>query len=167
MSKPVFEDLFAFRRIRRNRMSYFNLTLTYILIYPCLLIMVLFTTIVFLISNGTTSSGEILTDGVAILGLIVVIMGIEEIPSFGSESEYMILDIAQISMSLGVLILIALHIIAMTQRCRDINWSGWWVLLSLIPIVSLVLYVLLFIKRGTKGENRYDIDPLRKYDKLV
>ena len=47
------------------------------------------------------------------------------------------------------------------KRLHDLNRSGWWSLLILIPYLNFVIYFLLlgFIK-GTDGENRYGADPL-------
>jgi uncharacterized membrane protein YhaH (DUF805 family) len=50
------------------------------------------------------------------------------------------------------------------KRWHDLGYSGWVVLLSIIPIVNL-LYALVAIVclpflKGTKGQNRYGDDPL-------
>ena len=47
----------------------------------------------------------------------------------------------------------------MTQRCRDMGWTGWLTLLNFVPVASLVLQVILFIKPGTPGGNRFGTDP--------
>jgi uncharacterized membrane protein YhaH (DUF805 family) len=46
------------------------------------------------------------------------------------------------------------------RRLHDINFSGWWVLLGLIPIVGNIALLILYIRRGTKGLNRFGEDPL-------
>ena len=61
-------------------------------------------------------------------------------------------------------VLVVLYFAVMTQRCRDLDWSGWWVLISFIPIVHLIFSLLLFFKRGTTGENRYGQDWLESRD---
>lgn len=45
------------------------------------------------------------------------------------------------------------------RRLHDTNRSGWWMLLSLIPIANLVLIVFL-AQAGTDGENRFGPVPL-------
>jgi uncharacterized membrane protein YhaH (DUF805 family) len=43
------------------------------------------------------------------------------------------------------------------KRLHDINKSGWWTLIHLIPIIgSLLLTVVLSFVPGTKGKNQYD-----------
>ena len=44
------------------------------------------------------------------------------------------------------------------RRLHDTNRSGWWYLLGIIPIANLVLFVF-FCFDGTKGENRFGLDP--------
>jgi uncharacterized membrane protein YhaH (DUF805 family) len=40
------------------------------------------------------------------------------------------------------------------RRLHDVDKSGWWVLISLVPIVGLYLIYLLIIE-GTPGTNRF------------
>ncbi|WP_455144099.1 DUF805 domain-containing protein [Selenomonas noxia] len=48
----------------------------------------------------------------------------------------------------------------MIRRLHDLNLSGFFVLLSFVPIVSFGLIVYLFIKKGTEGDNDYGADLL-------
>jgi len=45
------------------------------------------------------------------------------------------------------------------RRLHDLDKSGWWYLLCLVPIVSLILLVW-FCMKGTTGPNRFGPDPL-------
>jgi uncharacterized membrane protein YhaH (DUF805 family) len=45
------------------------------------------------------------------------------------------------------------------RRLHDTDRSGWWMLLAIIPIVSLVLIVF-FIFKGSEGDNQYGASPL-------
>jgi uncharacterized membrane protein YhaH (DUF805 family) len=45
------------------------------------------------------------------------------------------------------------------QRCHDINWSGWIVLLHLVPMINFVLGLILVLKSGTNGPNRFGLPP--------
>ena len=49
---------------------------------------------------------------------------------------------------------------ATVRRLHDRNKSGWWILISLIPVVGLVLIVMLASK-GTEGKNRFGDYPLK------
>ena len=46
------------------------------------------------------------------------------------------------------------------RRLHDLDRSGWWILISFVPIVGLILLVFWFCKKGTEGENRFGADPL-------
>ena len=46
------------------------------------------------------------------------------------------------------------------KRCHDRNRSGWFVLVSLIPIVSIWYLIEVGFLRGTDGPNDYGEDPL-------
>lgn len=50
---------------------------------------------------------------------------------------------------------LVVSIILMIKRLHDMDWSGWLVLLMLLPIVNFVLALLLIFKPGTQGANRY------------
>ena len=47
-----------------------------------------------------------------------------------------------------------------SQRIRDFGWTGWAVLIGLIPYVGFVFQVALLFIPGTQGANRYGPDPL-------
>ena len=54
--------------------------------------------------------------------------------------------------SFGSLVLFAIFSI---RRCHDFNGSGWLVLLALIPLVNLLFFLYLALKRGDEGANSY------------
>jgi hypothetical protein len=45
------------------------------------------------------------------------------------------------------------------QRCHDIGWSGWAVLLNFIPFVNLFVMLMWIFKRGDAGANAYGLPP--------
>ena len=56
-------------------------------------------------------------------------------------------------------ILTALPTLGVTvRRLHDVDWSGWWWLVSVTGIGMLFLIVL-FCKEGTDGENRFGPKP--------
>lgn len=46
------------------------------------------------------------------------------------------------------------------RRLHDIDRSGWWQLLSLVPIIGLIVLIIWLATAGDKGENRFGPDPL-------
>lgn len=45
------------------------------------------------------------------------------------------------------------------RRLHDINKSGWFMLLNLIPIVGSIILIVWFCQEGTIGPNQYGEDP--------
>ena len=56
-----------------------------------------------------------------------------------------------------VMFLCGLSLLA--RRFHDMDKSGWWVLLILVPILNLATYIYLLIKKGTNGANRVGAVP--------
>lgn len=46
------------------------------------------------------------------------------------------------------------------RRLHDIDRSGWWILISLIPLVGWIIYIVWSCTKGTTGDNRFGADPL-------
>jgi len=44
------------------------------------------------------------------------------------------------------------------RRLHDVDWSGWWCLLPIIPFGS-IFSLYLMVKRGDEGFNQYGADP--------
>ena len=63
-----------------------------------------------------------------------------------------------------ITVLVALvHIIPslslVVRRLHDVEKSGWFYLISLIPLVGFIWLIVLYCTEGTKGENKYGEDP--------
>lgn len=46
------------------------------------------------------------------------------------------------------------------RRLHDLDRSGWWILIQLIPLVGPILLIVWLASRGTAGANRFGDDPL-------
>ncbi len=46
------------------------------------------------------------------------------------------------------------------RRLHDVDRSGWWYLIILIPLIGLIVLIVWFVTRGTSGANRFGPDPL-------
>ncbi|MBO9402159.1 DUF805 domain-containing protein [Shimia sp. R9_3] len=47
-----------------------------------------------------------------------------------------------------------------SQRCRDFGWTGWAILITIIPGIGILFALALLFVPGTQGDNRYGPDPL-------
>lgn len=45
------------------------------------------------------------------------------------------------------------------RRLHDIDKSGWWYLLILIPVLGYLIVIFFCIQRGVEGPNRFGPDP--------
>lgn len=47
------------------------------------------------------------------------------------------------------------------RRLHDLDRSGWWLLLILLPFIGTLLLLIYFCFKGSEGPNRFGDDPLR------
>ena len=62
---------------------------------------------------------------------------------------------------LGLIFTIAIIIPSFSvavRRLHDLDRSGWWILISFVPILGFLLFIYLMFD-GTHGENRFGPDP--------
>lgn len=45
------------------------------------------------------------------------------------------------------------------RRLHDGDFSGWWVLVGVIPVAGWVIQLVLFSTEGSQGSNQYGSDP--------
>jgi uncharacterized membrane protein YhaH (DUF805 family) len=45
------------------------------------------------------------------------------------------------------------------RRLHDINRSGWWLLIGLIPIIGAIILLIFTAKDSQPGENQYGPNP--------
>jgi uncharacterized membrane protein YhaH (DUF805 family) len=45
------------------------------------------------------------------------------------------------------------------RRLHDIDKSGWWILIGLIPIIGWIVLIYWYIQEGTRGDNQYGPPP--------
>ena len=73
---------------------------------------------------------------------------------FGNPSDY-----GLFSTLWGLAILIP-SIGVGVRRLHDLDKSGWWLLISLIPIIGFLILLFWFVQQGTSADNRFGPDPL-------
>ena len=70
-----------------------------------------------------------------------------------------LLAVLLVILSLCQILLLLSSICAAIRRLHDIGLNGWWFVLVLIPIGSLILLILLF-KESEKNDNKYGEIPI-------
>jgi uncharacterized membrane protein YhaH (DUF805 family) len=61
--------------------------------------------------------------------------------------------------TVGWLILLLPSLAVTVRRLHDADMSGWWVLISLIPIAGPIMMIVFGCQRGTEGPNRFGMGP--------
>jgi uncharacterized membrane protein YhaH (DUF805 family) len=47
----------------------------------------------------------------------------------------------------------------LVRRLHDTNRSGWWVLISFLPLIGVLVLLFFSVQEGQPGENQYGISP--------
>ena len=45
------------------------------------------------------------------------------------------------------------------RRLHDIDRSGWWILINLVPLIGTIVLLVFALMDGTPGDNRYGPNP--------
>ncbi len=48
----------------------------------------------------------------------------------------------------------------LVRRLHDIDKSGWWALICLVPLIGGLVLLIFCCLKGTEGENRFGADPV-------
>jgi len=116
----------------------------------------------FALTIGTILGGAALA-AFAVLFLILPIVFLFVSAFFrDTTTAFWILLIWGILLALCALyaVLPLISIPAAVRRLHDLNGSGFWVILVFVPLVNIVFFLWLLIKKGTEGDNDYGADPL-------
>ena len=72
--------------------------------------------------------------------------------ALGVVAQVINVEVLGLAFSLAILIpSIAIGV----RRLHDINKSGWWILISIIPILGFIVLLIFYIKEGDAGANQY------------
>lgn len=52
------------------------------------------------------------------------------------------------------------------RRLHDVNKSGWFLLISLIPLIGTIWLIVVLATEGNRGSNQYGEDPKNPYNEL-
>ncbi len=54
----------------------------------------------------------------------------------------------------------------MVRRLHDVDKSGWWFLIGLIPIIGTIWIIVLLATDGTPGTNQYGVNPKENFNEI-
>ena len=67
--------------------------------------------------------------------------------------------IGMLGIGIFYIVTIVVSVMFSKRRLNDLNRSGWWFLLFIIPIVNLILAIYLIFFPGTSGDNNFGAAP--------
>jgi uncharacterized membrane protein YhaH (DUF805 family) len=73
--------------------------------------------------------------------------------TFGSSA-----NVGLLSGIYGLAIIIP-SIAVSVRRLHDIDRTGWWVLISLVPVIGTIVLLVFAVLDGTPGQNRFGPNP--------
>lgn len=122
----------------------------------------------FLALNGRIGRLRYLAYGMISTILTVVVLGILSaimIPMLasGGMSETMMIA----AVFILYLPLVIFSVIFMKRRLNDLDKSGWWQLLYLIPILNILFAIYILFWPGSKGSNSYGLHPAKNSPLLI
>lgn len=70
-----------------------------------------------------------------------------------------VLEMQGILGGLYMLALLIPGIAVAIRRLHDIDKSGWWILISLIPLIGSIVLLVFMVTDSTPGANQYGLNP--------
>lgn len=67
-----------------------------------------------------------------------------------------------VTTTLSIVFIIGCNLLSIAfgiRRLHDLDKSGWWILLFVVPLANLILGIMLLIRPGTQGDNRFGPPP--------
>lgn len=89
----------------------------------------------------------------SLLGVLMVYLRSKESPPNGADALATVLYY-------GFILAILLPNIAVTvRRLHDTGRSGWWLLISLVPLIGVIVLVVFLLEDSQPNENQYGPNP--------
>lgn len=87
--------------------------------------------------------------------LLIIVAVVIDASLFGLQPDS--LPVFQVIVTLA---LVVPGLAVAVRRLHDIDRSGWWYLINLIPLVGFIIFIVWACTIGTQGPNRFGPDPL-------
>jgi uncharacterized membrane protein YhaH (DUF805 family) len=88
--------------------------------------------------------------------LVSIVLGVIDALLFGTLDSYV--GVGLLSGIYGLAILIP-SLAVSVRRLHDIDRSGWWILIALVPLIGTIVLLVFALLEGTPGNNRYGPNP--------
>ncbi|KAB0681309.1 DUF805 domain-containing protein [Aureimonas leprariae] len=103
-------------------------------------------------ARASASRAEFWSFYVVFIGMALIVVVLDQ-TYFGTNRE---------SSGIISLLFACVHILpgmaVQVRRLHDIDWSGWWILLNVVPLANVFVLAVAFLS-GTSGPNRFGPEP--------
>jgi len=99
-----------------------------------------------------------------VLAGLLIYLGIGALVDSGlNENTGTIYQILTVLITIIAYLIVLISFLALSvKRCHDRDRSGWFILIGLIPVIGSIWYFIeVGLLSGTKGDNRFGMDPLQ------
>ena len=93
----------------------------------------------------------------AVLGLVMLLLYFMDMSEDGMMTICYLLIVPYCLWSLYIMVP---GLAVAVRRLHDLDKSGWYLLIGLIPLVGGIILIVWYASEGTRGPNRYGPDPL-------
>ncbi|HEX4368195.1 MAG TPA: DUF805 domain-containing protein [Rhodopila sp.] len=105
--------------------------------------------------SGRRNRKSYILASLLIAAVMILIWCVAGVTAYANTSEVMLIVAGLLSIP-AVITTWALG----SQRCRDFGWTGWAMLITLIPYVGWIFAIAIMFIPGNQGPNRYGPDML-------
>jgi uncharacterized membrane protein YhaH (DUF805 family) len=95
----------------------------------------------------------------ALLGLLIVVAltaaGIVTLPDAETTPTAGVGAGLPVGMLIVQLVLVVFGVLLTIRRFHDMDASGWWAALLIVPLANLIVFLVLAIRRGSPSANRF------------
>jgi uncharacterized membrane protein YhaH (DUF805 family) len=88
--------------------------------------------------------------------IVSIVLGVIDAVLFGTLDSGM--GAGLLSGIYGLAVLIP-SLAVTVRRLHDIDRSGWWILIGLVPLIGVIVLLVFALLEGTPGDNRYGPNP--------
>lgn len=101
---------------------------------------------------------------------LALFTGVFNLTSLNLDSQLLqsLASLTGLSYSVLFLVYLYFYMVLVARRLHDLNKSGWWMLLLLIPVLNIVFIFYLLFAAGSRGANQYGLPrPSAVWEKIL
>ena len=94
-----------------------------------------------------------------LMPVMIPLVGASAFMGAGMGEEAAMSTVGMLAMAVFYIAALVLTVMFGKRRLNDLNRSGWWIALFIVPIANLLLTIYLIFFAGTDGDNGFGAEP--------